>query len=358
MHAALGASCRRMARELLSESVTLGLAGGVFGLAARLRRHSGDPVGRRRRTAARWTRSASTRWSCSSRSASRCSRACCSGSSRCCEFGTPNIAGAEGRRPAVERRPRASSRAQRAGGRGDRARRGAAGLSGLMIRTFLAMRRVDPGFTRPEEVLTFRISIPESVVSKPSRRSAPTSRSPSAWRRSPASPGSAFPPASPWTATTATIRSSSKSSRRPRGRCRRCAATSGSGEGYVETMGNQMVAGRALTWSDVHEHAPLPSSTRTFAREYWKEPAAAIGKRIRQKRRRIPWRKIVGVVGDERDDGVARPAPTIVYWPLLHGELLDGERVSAQRTSAYVVRTGRAGFADAARRRSSRRCGR
>ena len=29
-----------------------------------------------------------------------------------------------------------------------------------------------------------------------------------------------------------------------------------------------------------------------------------------------PWRTIVGVVGDERDDGVARPAPAIVYWPV------------------------------------------
>jgi len=31
--------------------------------------------------------------------------------------------------------------------------------SGLMIRTFQAMRKVQPGFTRPEEVLTLRLSI-------------------------------------------------------------------------------------------------------------------------------------------------------------------------------------------------------
>ncbi len=36
--------------------------------------------------------------------------------------------------------------------------------SGLMIRTFQAMRDVKPGFVRPEEVLTLRVSIPESLI--------------------------------------------------------------------------------------------------------------------------------------------------------------------------------------------------
>ncbi len=36
--------------------------------------------------------------------------------------------------------------------------------SGLMVRTFLAIRDVPPGFQNPEEVLTMRISIPSAVV--------------------------------------------------------------------------------------------------------------------------------------------------------------------------------------------------
>jgi hypothetical protein len=36
--------------------------------------------------------------------------------------------------------------------------------SGLMIRTFVATRQVHPGFVRPEEVLTVRVSIPESLI--------------------------------------------------------------------------------------------------------------------------------------------------------------------------------------------------
>ena len=40
-------------------------------------------------------------------------------------------------------------------------------VSGLMIRTFVAMRQVDPGFTRPEEVQTFVLAIPPGLISDP-----------------------------------------------------------------------------------------------------------------------------------------------------------------------------------------------
>src|SRR5881397_379675 len=38
--------------------------------------------------------------------------------------------------------------------------------SGLMIRTFQALRKVQPGFVRPEEVLTLRVSIPRAEISE------------------------------------------------------------------------------------------------------------------------------------------------------------------------------------------------
>ena len=44
-----------------------------------------------------------------------------------------------------------------------------------------------------------------------------------------------------------------------------------------------------------------------MARELWHDPAAAIGKRIRQSLT-APWREVVGVVSDERDDGVNQKA--------------------------------------------------
>ena len=41
--------------------------------------------------------------------------------------------------------------------------------SGLMIRSFQALRRVDPGFTQPERVQTFSVSIPPTEVAEPER---------------------------------------------------------------------------------------------------------------------------------------------------------------------------------------------
>ena len=64
--------------------------------------------------------------------------------------------------------------------------------SGLMVRTFLAMREVSPGFTRPEDVLTLRLTIPARRSSpSPRKSSARISRSRAPSRRSAASSRSA-----------------------------------------------------------------------------------------------------------------------------------------------------------------------
>jgi hypothetical protein len=77
--------------------------------------------------------------------------------------------------------------------------------------------------------------------------------------------------------------------------------------------------------------------SEAVAREYWGEPAKAIGKRVRACCGPTnPWREIVGVTGGERDDGLNHPATAIVYWPMRS----DGYR---WRTMAYAVRSTRVG---------------
>ena len=48
--------------------------------------------------------------------------------------------------------------------------------------------------------------------------------------------------------------------------------------------------------------------SENFAREFWGDPAKAVGRRIRQTPK-DPWREIIGVVGDEQQDGVTKAAP-------------------------------------------------
>jgi hypothetical protein len=70
------------------------------------------------------------------------------------------------------------------------------------------------------------------------------------------------------------------------------------------------------------------------AREYWRDPAAAIGKRVRGYS--PTWYEVIGVAAAEHDDGVNRPATAMVYLPLLNDTY-------GRRTVAYAVRSSRVG---------------
>jgi hypothetical protein len=75
------------------------------------------------------------------------------------------------------------------------------------------------------------------------------------------------------------------------------------GEGYHTTMGNSVVAGRALTFADAQDQLPVAMVTADFASEYWSRPGDAIGKRIRAFAGDLgsgAWHEIVGVVGAEQ----------------------------------------------------------
>src|SRR5258708_26818445 len=78
-----------------------------------------------------------------------------------------------------------------------------------------------------------------------------------------------------------------------------------------------------------------------MAREYWHDPASALGKQIRVSPK-DDWRGIVGVVGDVRGDGVDKEAPSSVYWPILTSKF-EGNGIDAIRSVAFFLRTSRAG---------------
>jgi hypothetical protein len=115
---------------------------------------------------------------------------------------------------------------------------------------------------------------------------------------------------------------------------------------YFAAMGNPLLAGRALTWRDAQERRPVVVVSASLAREYWSSPAAAIGKRVRSiagadveaAGTGILWREIVGVVGDEYDDGVEQPLPAIAYWPTSMAGFW-GNELFVQRSLVFALRT-------------------
>ena len=82
--------------------------------------------------------------------------------------------------------------------------------------------------------------------------------------------------------------------------------------------------------------------SENLAREYWGSAPAAVGKRIRQYSA-MPWREVIGVLQDVRENGVQEAAPLTVYWPTMMVNIFGPSPVNAWRTVTFAIRTDRAG---------------
>jgi len=215
--------------------------------------------------------------------------------------------------------------------------------SGLMIRTFRALQQVQPGFRAPEEILTLRVSIPEAQVREPEQVVRMYEEM---MRKVAAIPGVA----SVGLSSSITMDGSRSGTPifpedRPyaEGQLPPIRRFKYVAPGFFETMGNPLLAGRDLAWTDLNEKRHVVLVSENLAREYWKSPEAAIGKRVRETPK-APWREIVGVVGNERDNGVHEKAPAIVYWPMIVRDSY-GSQFSVRRGMAFAIRSGRTGTA-------------
>jgi predicted permease len=212
--------------------------------------------------------------------------------------------------------------------------------SGLMIRTFEALRHVEPGFTDPSQVMTMRVSIPASLMPDPEQTARTHEQIMHSVERIPGVLSVGLTSSITMDGYVSSDPIFVEDFPLPGERLPPLRRSKWIGENYCKTMGNRVVAGRTITWNDVYTQAPVVMVSENFAREYWKDPSAAVGRRIRNSPK-DPWRTIVGIAGDERDDGAAKPAPAVIYWPLLIKSFW-GDPVHVQRTMAYAIRTERA----------------
>ena len=216
--------------------------------------------------------------------------------------------------------------------------------SGLMIRSFQALRDVDPGFANPEEVLTFRVTIPSADIEDWANPVEVPQAYEDMWSRLHEIPGVTSVGASSALTLLGTlsqgdpIRVEDFPITDP-GQVPTVSRIKHITGGYFEAMQNPVLAGRTIEWSDIRERAPVAVVTQNFAEEYWGSPAAALGKRIADDFPREPiWREIIGVVGDVHDDGVSQPAPSVVYWPMARSQAWG---MSVRSAMTFAVRTSR-----------------
>jgi len=213
--------------------------------------------------------------------------------------------------------------------------------SGLMIRTFRALRQVQPGFSGPSQLQTMSIYVPEARVKEPERVVRMFQE---IQRRLSAIPGvseTAFANSVPTDGNESTDvlfaedRSYREGELPPLRRFKFLAP------GFFATMGTPLVAGRDFTWADLYDKREVAIVSENMAREMWHDPAAAIGKRIREGSK-DPWHEIVGVVAAVRDDGADKKAPATVYWPALMSTFW-GDSPFLTRQVVYAIRSPRAG---------------
>jgi predicted permease len=340
IRAALGASWRRIARELLAESVVLGLCGGVLGVALayggvrwllvlapgnlpRLHEISIDS------TVLVFTLAISIL------------AGLLFGAIPILKYAGPQVASAlrSGGRTSSDSRERHRARSTLV------VVQVALALvllvsSALMIRTFQALRDVQPGFVGPGEVLTFRIFIPESEVRDPlavlrMEQAIADKLASVAGVRSVGITSSLPMDGRGWNDPVYAEDHAYTESQVPPVRRYKFITP-----GLVATLGKPIVSGRDLTWTDVYEKRPVAMVSENLARELWGGPSAALGKRIRSFNG--PWRDVIGVLGDERDNGVSEKAPAIVFWPIFMTDFARQETF-VMRSVSYAIRSSRTG---------------
>jgi putative ABC transport system permease protein len=85
--------------------------------------------------------------------------------------------------------------------------------------------------------------------------------------------------------------------------------------GFFRAMGIPLVAGRTFADSDGAGAAPVAIASAAMARQYW-PGENPIGKRLRfDDDPKAPWATVVGIVGDVRQLGLDQDAPPILYMP-------------------------------------------
>jgi len=213
--------------------------------------------------------------------------------------------------------------------------------SGLMIRTFQALRHVEPGFIDPQSLQTFVLFVPEAQVKEPLRVIQMLAGIRQKLSELPGVTSAGFADAVPTDGNSTTDPLYAEDRTYTDGKLPPLRRFQFAAPGFFGTMGTQLIAGRDFTWTDIYNVRTVGIITENMARELWHDPQAALGKRVRESPK-DSWREIVGVVQDVRHLGADQPAPATVYWPVLMNPAW-ADSTFAQRRAAFVVRSERAG---------------
>jgi predicted permease len=209
--------------------------------------------------------------------------------------------------------------------------------AGLMIRTFDALRAVEPGFAGPEDLQVFTLAIPPTAAPDLDRLQRMQRDIQDRLAAIPGVESVGFQSYLPLSGGP-TGGFSYEDKPLPDGAPPRRIEFRVTSPGFVETMRTPLLAGRLFGWSDLDDNLPVALVSASLARREWGSAEAALGKRVRILTN-APWQEIVGVIGDVHYGGLEQPVQDTAYLSLEDPMTYFG----MTRRMSFAVRSARAG---------------
>ena len=184
--------------------------------------------------------------------------------------------------------------------------------AGLLIQAFLRLRALDVG-VNPENVLTLRTMLPRNKYGELPKRDAFYRQVVERVRALPGVVSAGYTTAMPLTWKGGTNGFSIEGRGQGPGQDAQSRQVSA---GYMETMGVNLRQGRFLDERDDAQAQPVAIINETMARQFW-PGEGALGKRFKLGPfdSQNPWVTVVGVVGDVKEMGLEAPAKAEMFFP-------------------------------------------
>lgn len=188
--------------------------------------------------------------------------------------------------------------------------------AGLLLRSFAHLLDVKPGFNT-ENLLTMQVGLPNAAYQQPQKRIAFLQQLEASLRGAPGVASVGFVTRLPLMSTLNNITTylaiegrEVPAGERPEIDFRRAST------GYFQTMGIPLLSGRLVTEQDVTNNSQFVLINEAMAKRFWPSEDP-VGKRIStivSSGQQIPWQTIVGVVGNVRHFSLdVEPRPEIYY---------------------------------------------
>jgi putative ABC transport system permease protein len=182
-------------------------------------------------------------------------------------------------------------------------------LAGLLLRSFVTLRSVDPGFSA-ERVLALAVDLPAGAYETPARQLNFYKEVAQRLAAQPGAESASFSDALPLEGVSMILRGLFIEGREPLPPEESPEVwVAGVSPGYFSTLGVPIVRGRAFTEAEIHAGSPVAVVSREMARRFWGDEDP-VGRRLRIGPPSAPWTTVVGVAEDVHHESLdVQPKP-------------------------------------------------